>query len=301
MEQNCKFVSSRGLLKSTTFRSDNPISSYPNDYNYLLTMIQSKKMFGGMSIYVCSDLLSFFVQEILPKIKHKFYLLSGDSDMVAPLECLTESNYLQLLNNTFLIKWFSQNNIVSNCEKIIQMPIGLDYHTISNNPNFHWRIHNEGISPIDQEAILLNIKKNSLPFYERNIKIFVNFNMNNDKFHQRKMVFEEVPPELMIINMNFQPRTIIWKKISENAFVISPFGMGMDCHRTWETLSLGSIPIVLESPFTQLFEDLPVLIVQKWSDINIDLLNRTIKDFQTRKFNFNKLELKYWTNLFSTK
>jgi len=300
MENNCKFVSSRGLLKSTTIHSIHPMSSCSNDFMYLLNMLNNPtSMFNGMSIYICSDLLYFFIQEILPKLSHQFFLVSGDSDMIIPLESSTQEMFYQLINSPFLIKWFSQNNIIANHPKIIQLPIGLDYHTISNNPYCNWKLVNEGSSPLEQENILLDIINTMKPFYERNIKIFVNFSIHNDKFHQRKKAFEEIPQELMDMQMDFRPRTHIWNKISESAFVLSPFGMGMDCHRTWEALILGSIPILCDCPFTQMFDDLPVLIVKKWSDINANLLDKTIGEFQKRTFNYNKLNLKYWTNIFS--
>jgi len=300
MENNCKFVSSRGILKSTTFHSIYPVSSCSNDFTYLIHMLNdTNKMFDGMSIYICSDLLYFFIQEILPKLSHPFFLVSGDSDMIVPLESSTQELFYQLINHPFLIKWFSQNNIIANHPKIIQLPIGLDYHTISNNPYCNWKLQNEGSSPLEQENILLDIKSSMKPFYERNPKIFANFSIHNDKFHQRKKAFEEIPEDLMDIQMEFQPRTLIWDKISETAFVLSPFGMGMDCHRTWEALILGSIPILCDCPFTQMFHDLPVLIVKKWSDINAKLLEKTIIDFQKRTFNYNKLDLKYWTDMFS--
>jgi len=43
-----------------------------------------KNMFNGMSIYVCSDLLKFFVNNIFPKINKNFILVSGDSDLCVP-------------------------------------------------------------------------------------------------------------------------------------------------------------------------------------------------------------------------
>lgn len=62
MENECQFVCSRGLLKSCT--STNPKSSCNNDVTYLYEMLSSGKMFHGMSIYVCSELLKFFVVDI---------------------------------------------------------------------------------------------------------------------------------------------------------------------------------------------------------------------------------------------
>ena len=82
MENLCYFVNSRGILKSCNFRSPNPKSSCNNDKNYLYFML--KNMFNGMSIYVCSDLLKFFVNDIFPKINKNFILVSGDSDLCVP-------------------------------------------------------------------------------------------------------------------------------------------------------------------------------------------------------------------------
>ena len=75
---------------------------------------------------------------------------------------------------------------------------------------------------------------------------------------------------------------------------ITPHGNGLDCHRTWEALCTGSIPIVKTSAIDSLFTDLPVLIVKDWSDVNMELLTKTIKEFKTKKFNYDKLLLKYW-------
>jgi hypothetical protein len=62
------------------------------------------------------------------------------------------------------------------------------------------------------------------------------------------------------------------------------------------SICLGSIPIVKAPNFKKLFEDLPVLIVNKWSDVNEELLKDTIELFKKKTFNYDKLQLKYWTN-----
>ena len=73
-------------------------------------------------------------------------------------------------------------------------------------------------------------------------------------------------------------------------------GHGMDCHRTWEALMLGSVVIVKKSQLDSLYEDLPVLIVNDWTELNEELLNNTIKEFKNRTFNYDKLRLLYWVN-----
>lgn len=294
MEESCYFTNSRGILKSCNFHSPNPKSSCNNDKEYLHKLLFI--MFHGMSIYVCSDLLKFFVNSILPKINKKFVLVSGDSDLCVPIEILNNIEYNNLINSNFLIKWFAQNTRIQNSDKIIQLPIGLDYHTISNNPNHDWKMSNESHLPDQQESILMNIKNKSKPFLERIPKIYVNFSLTNDRFNDRKESLENINPKLMEINNNFTKRTNNWEIITNYAFVLSPFGNGMDCHRTWETLCLGSIPIVKAPNFNKLFEELPVLVVNNWSDVNEELLIKTIKEFQLKEFNYDKLKLSYWVN-----
>ena len=295
MENNCYFVSSRGLLKSCTFHSPNPISSCSTDVKYLYNMLQSNKMFNGMSIYVCSELLSFFVNKILPYLTHTFVLATGDSDLCVPKNALSKKQTLILLKSKLLLKWYTQNSRIEENYKIVQMPIGLDYHTIFNYPKCPWRLPEEGNLPKQQEEILLNIIKESKPFYERNNNIYVNFTVKNDRFFQRQLSLDTIPRELMEINTAFIPRTKTWKNMINYSFVLSPTGVGLDCHRTWEAICLGCIPIVCVKEFKTMFKELPVLIVNNWTEVTKDLLENTIKDFKNRTFNKDKILLQYWT------
>jgi hypothetical protein len=302
-ENNCHYVCSRGILKSCNFHSPNPKSSCHNDYQYLIDMLQSNKMFNGMSIYVCSDLLHFFVNKILPKITKTFILVTGDSDLCVPREALSREETFALLNYTYLLKWFIQNTQVQDNPKIVQLPIGLDYHTIYENPGCNLKLFEESHLPKDQENVLLNIvnpssssSSNFKPFYERIPKIYVNFSISSDRFRQRRSSLDTIPKELLVINQVSTPRTITWQNTINYTFVLSPAGVGLDCYRTWEALCLGCIPIVCIPNFKQLFEDLPVLIVDNWSQITVELLQNTIEQFREKVFNYDKLTLSYWTN-----
>jgi hypothetical protein len=294
MENLCYFVNSRGILKSCDFYSKNPKSSCNNDTSYLLEM--TNHMFHGMSVYVCSDLLKFFVNHILHKINKKFVLVSGDSDLCVPKEALNSHEFNTLINSPFLLKWFLQNTQVQNNPKMIQLPIGLDFHTISNEPTHGWKLPNESHLPGAQEFALVSIKENSKPFYERIPKIYVNFSKINDRFGDRVNSVKSISTDIMVFNDNFTKRTINWQIMSTYTFVLSPFGNGMDCHRTWEALCLGCIPILKAPNFRKMFENLPVLIVDNWSEVNNELLLKTISEFKQRTFNYEKLCLKYWTD-----
>jgi hypothetical protein len=87
-------------------------------------------------------------------------------------------------------------------------------------------------------------------------------------------------------------------------FVLSPFGIGMDCHRTWEALALGLYPILHSSELDPMFRDLPVLIVKAWSQVTRERLDTFLKEQEGKpKTVPEKLFLKYWVqkiNLFRT-
>ena len=300
MENDCHFVCSRGLLKSCTFHSSNPNSSCANDCLHLKQMLMQGKMHDGMSIYVCSDALSRFVLNVLPHIKHTFVLVTGDSDMCVPMEALGPSETKALVNNPHLLKWFTQNMQVLYHEKMVQLPIGLDYHTIANDPIHIWNTDGDKSDPMFQEGALIEFRERMKPFHERIPLIYVNFSINNDKFKQRKCSLDEIPNNLLEMNQTFSKRTTVWKNVIQFTFVLSPFGMGMDCHRTWEALCLGGIPILKAPIFKSMFEDLPVLIVNEWSEITRELLDETIHSFKTKEFKYEKLTLKYWTDMINT-
>lgn len=304
-ESYCHYVCSRGILKSCDFHSPNPKSSCHDDYAYLVNMLQQrgKKMFNNMSIYVCSDLLHFFVNKILLHIRHTFTLVTGDSDLCVPREALSKEETFTLLRNQFLKKWFIQNTQVINNDKIVQMPIGIDFHTISEGKGHVWQLPSEKRSPVDQEEILqgiiddTNINQNNNNFLNKESKIYVNFTVSNDRFKQRQDSLNKINKELLVINQTFTPRTKNWNLMTKYAFVLSPTGVGLDCHRTWEALCLGCIPIVKMVNFTKLFEDLPVLMVTDWSEVTEELLQKTLVTFSERTFNYDKLTLGYWTEL----
>jgi hypothetical protein len=181
------------------------------------------------------------------------------------------------------------------------MPIGLDYHTLTSIPLW---------GPISscehQEKMLLMIKEKSLPFWNRNIKCYANFHftMNTKLGYDRKDAFKKINKDLVYYEENKVTRLITWNKQKDYAFVICPHGGGLDCHRNWEALCLGCIPIVKTSSLDNLYKDLPVLIVKDWEIITNELLNETISVFKTKfdtnEFKIEKLTLSYWLKLINS-
>ena len=89
--------------------------------------------------------------------------------------------------------------------------------------------------------------------------------------------------------------------MSEFAFVVSPFGHGFDCIRTFEALCLGCIVIMKRSFLDVIYEGLPVLLVDEWSDVTETLLKDTLILYSNKQFNYDKLKMDYWVKLVQSK
>jgi hypothetical protein len=79
--------------------------------------------------------------------------------------------------------------------------------------------------------------------------------------------------------------------VAASKYVLSPPGNGADCHRTWEAIYLGAIPIVKSEywPFGHM--NLPVLEIESWEDLNL-LLEMQVEDIESVQFDLRECFLK---------
>ena len=61
---------------------------------------------------------------------------------------------------------------------------------------------------------------------------------------------------------------------------------------------LGCIVIVRRIPggcvLEELYQDLPVVIIDRWSDLTRDFLSRILSEYAQRTFRYEKLGTSYW-------
>ena len=300
---DCEYVSTWGLMLSCDIYPRIIKHREKVSPNYLIDLLMSNNS-TPKSIYVHPENLEFFCKVILNNISFNFVLVTGNSDETLSLrnDCPYKQYIDTILNNKYLLKWFSQNfdktgERTFKKEFIVQLPIGIDYHTIDNEPLHHWRMYNEEYTPIGQENLLKYTHTVCNNTYKGRKEPLIYCNAHFAKtslFNDRINALQLVPRELLVVENFYTHRKISWEKTCKYQFVLSPFGNGLDCHRTWETLCLGSIPVVRTNVFKELFSDLPVLIVENWEDITQDVLEKCLDDFSKRKFNLEKLTLKYW-------
>jgi hypothetical protein len=109
---------------------------------------------------------------------------------------------------------------------------------------------------------------------------------------------EKIDKTACFFESNPVPRNSTWQRQAECMIVVSPEGIGMDCHRTWEALLLGCIPIVKRNGIASLYSSLPILIVDDWSEVTRERMLAYIKLIQMQTFDFSCLFREYWVNKF---
>jgi hypothetical protein len=89
------------------------------------------------------------------------------------------------------------------------------------------------------------------------------------------------------------------KGILDAKFVISPPGNGPDCYRTWESIYLGSVPIVLKNSLADsLHTELPIWAVDSWEealDASSDALDQKYEELIHRAR--DKAYFPYWLKM----
>jgi hypothetical protein len=284
MEELTTFVSSRGILKSCCARNRSPASSSGAIDQDLLARHRA-----GGSIYVCTDALREFVHSVLPRLNAPFTLVSGDSDVPVSPASLGDEVFFGILENEQCTAWFAQN-VAARHAKLGALPIGLDYHTMWERPGL-WGLTQ--VSPLAQERQMLDTWARSPEIQHRYLAAYCNWLGTLDR-GDRRDCFERIDRSMLFVEKGHIPRASTWSRQAEVLFVVSPEGAGVDCHRTWEALLLGCIPIVKRSLVSELLVRLPVLIVDDWAQVRRETLESFMSDFGRKTFDYSNLFRETW-------
>ena len=88
-----------------------------------------------------------------------------------------------------------------------------------------------------------------------------------------------------------------YRSIYNHKYVVSPLGNGLDCGRVWQSIYLGTIPIIPRHLNIDFYSDLPILIYDDLNDITEDfLINQYDKILQNS--NIEKSTMCYWAERF---
>jgi len=265
------FTSVRG--PSEPFITGDTFRAYANHvFDETTNEFSPKDVKSGDIIFVRTHKINLerFFTEYHSKIDFPYILITHNSDESAP------GSFSYFLDDPKLLAWFSENIIDSNHPKLYPLPIGI--------ANRRWP---HGDPSMFTKA--LSFAKN------QNRPILCYLNIIIDTYpEERDLVwnlFSDKP--WCFVSKPTEPSYYL-KDLCNSQFVLSPRGNGLDCHRTWEALLMGAIPIVRTSSLDPLFEDLPVLIIEDWHMITESYLKEKYIEIKSKSNNQEKLFFKYW-------
>jgi hypothetical protein len=172
------------------------------------------------------------------------------------------------------------------------LPLGLtnntlesQFHSIFGNTDVLRKVHRQVEAPsVFSNSFLLNFSVDTQP---RVRKPLLNFLLRNG-FTQDKLDF------------TYKGRHTYLQKMRQSNFTICPVGNGVDTHRLWEALYVGSIPIVKSnSIISNLVKNLPVLEVQNWRQLlDPKFLEENWNSLRGRPHSISEISASYWDSVF---
>ena len=250
------------------------------------------------------------IQPILHAENKPYVIITSMDDMTFPDSVVGTFFHTLSPSSALCRRWFAINcrDKLLPENKITPIPYGIDYWTLASRKSW---TNTPMASACAQDRHLSQLRNSAVHFSKRigassspNLRIYINFqfNLDGNGGAERFAAYQTIPRELMSIQEEPCNRYDTWGAYSQHIFVASPRGNGLDTIRTWEALIMGCIVIVRRLSDThasttvmeELYADLHIVIIDKWSDITSDFLDRILSEYAQRTFRYNKLTMEYW-------
>lgn len=233
------------------------------------------EMRPGATVFVRSTLLAPFFDRAFPLIRQSFVLVTGGSDPASP------GPHRAALEDPRIIRWFGENSdLPAEHPKFEPVPLGI------SDPNV----------PFGNQAAMLRVHARMPAVEDKPLLAHASFHLRISHPARREALAVIRAIEGVVLQQARVAPELLWVRHAGHAFVISPRGNGLDCHRTWEALLLRSIPIVKRSPLDPLHEAFPVVIVDDWREISLSAMGNwrdRLKEGFTPAM-FARLTRDYW-------
>jgi len=208
---------------------------------------------SGDLVYCRGDWLRAFLEGPAQQISVPFSILSHNDDTVLTPEW-------EALLPPNLVRLFAQNADWEH-PRVLGLPIGLE------NASKHYN----GVV-----GDFLCLRRQSAPKKNRILFAFT----EGTNFAVRKPANQTLSTNPLADRLGRMNSRTYRKIAARYRFIASPPGNGIDCHRTWESLYLRSIPIVIRSTLMQKFADLglPLWLVDTYDELS----GLTDRDLESR-------------------
>lgn len=254
-------------------------------------------------VFLRTELL-FYCMDILSNIQNDYILITICNDDICvpyitmpPKYPVINNQIGKVLMNPHLKAWFTKNLCIIH-PKIHPIPIGPKFQY--NTTQFFGEPKEPIVKILDKYCLTPSVsfrrKKPNLLYFNFSIgttdEPFVNSHTGiRSKINSQLLEagYSPNPPK------QFEDYL---KDLGEHRFCVSPPGRGIDTHRCWESLMVGTIPIMINSSLDSLFEHLPVVLVPEefdWKTLTVEWLGQQYNQLLERDdYDFSILYSNYW-------
>ena len=225
----------------------------------------------GDLVFANGSMLKQFFAYAHPHITAAYVLVSHNTDHAIP------GAYVGLLEDPKILAWFTQN-LDRTHAKLRPIPIGL--------ANAHWK---HGDTEILRRLLPVSDVK-AAPYQHL---AYLNFSRKRQE-RSRTEVWDLFRDAEFCHVAEGRSYPDYLRDMQASRFVISPPGNGLDCHRHWEALLLGSIPVMKHSSIDPLFDGLPVVLVHDWREVTRKMLLARDQDLRARMLERQRLFAQFW-------
>jgi len=228
-------------------------------------------------------------------LKDEFkYIESIDNDVVL----ITGNSDYSITDNEINLapknikKWFAQNAL-SNDEKIIPIPLGIE----NKIPSLRF---GHGIGYYDRVNIKESLLSENIFRIPENF-IYANFNVNTN--YSERIKYKQLSLEIDFIDWDEPnlPLNDFFKKILDYKMILCPIGNGIDTHRLWEVIYSNRIPIIVKAgdyKIYELYDKLPIIILDDKEQLrNKDFLENKYEEIKNKNWDKNIITTSYWVDL----
>ncbi|ORC91829.1 exostosin [Trypanosoma theileri] len=327
------FVTGDGFRASCQLIFDDTVSAeaQKNFLEVILRTVETKRIEEGLSsspevpimisVFVQPHCVEKFIEYCLKRVERsdsgwKLLLVSHNSDVSIPYNKNNlvnknddhnyENQIYWVLDNPRVAVWYATNTAIEH-PKLWTIPIGIENRY--NAYGKHVRVYREAYHNIrTRNRTRDEDNKRKLLLIAFSISTFRKY--RSEVLRVTTKAFEEYSANITLVGKKKKGGAVTAKYVrsylnllTQHKFVLAPRGNGMDTHRLWETLYMGSVPIVQRSTLdSRLLSALPILLVDNFSEVTPSLLTSPEALALTAPERFkavddNFLSMAYWRQI----
>tara|TARA_R100000234_G_scaffold39845_1_gene23809 strand:+ start:4700 stop:5500 length:801 start_codon:yes stop_codon:yes gene_type:complete len=222
----------------------------------------------GQVIFIKTDLVPMFFTRIMPRINRSVVIITHNSALGIG------ERYKKYLDDPRVIKWYAQNANF-NHPKLCSVPLGI--------ANARW-----------PHGDISEIKKANEAKNKKDHLVYMNFDLKTN-ITERTKVYDMFKDKDYVLKGERKPFGEYLKDLARCKYTLSPPGAGIDCHRIWESVAVGTVPIVQDCHNISFHKDMPIMIIDDWGKLTEEYLSNKYDNFTSNKYSSRAIMIDYWS------